>query len=88
MDSAASNTASVALSFHPGGKNYTFQDIVSWRAGEDTDAEPGYRRHMELRFGPWYRRYILFEEDISPEKFDTLLKALYEKQKAEPGGST
>jgi len=71
---------------HPGRRDYSLKDVVSWSVGEDTDAEPGYRRHLELRFGPWYRRYILLEEDLSPEAFSALLKSLNEKAKDKQSG--
>ena len=64
---------------HPGRKSYEVKDVVSWSVGEDSDAEPGFQRHLELQFGSWYRRYILFEEDISSETFNALLKLLNEK---------
>ena len=64
---------------HPGRRRYEAKDVVSWSVGEDTDAAPGFRRHLELRFGSWYRRYILLEEDVSPETFNALLKLLNEK---------
>jgi len=68
-----------AFIVYPGRKKYGLSEVVSWRVGEDPDAQPGYRRHLELQFSPWYRRYILLEEDVTPEMFATLLRSLDEK---------
>lgn len=64
---------------YPGRKHYTIEDIRAWKMYEDTDAEPGYRRHLELRFDRWYRRYLLLEEDVSPQTFDRILELLHNK---------
>jgi hypothetical protein len=64
---------------YPGRKRYELREVVSWSVGEDADAEPGFRRHLEVRFDSWYRRYILFEEGVSPESFNALLNLLNEK---------
>ncbi|MCX6951895.1 MAG: hypothetical protein NTV51_06985 [Verrucomicrobia bacterium] len=68
---------------HPGKKRYGFGDVASWKFGQDTDATPGHQRHLELRFDRWYRRYLLFEEEVSSPVFEEIFKTLREKRAAD-----
>jgi hypothetical protein len=63
---------------YPGARKYEIRDIVSWKKHEDCESQPGYQRRLELQFRPWYRRYLLLEEEITSQVFDRLLEKLME----------
>ena len=66
----------------PGSRRYQIGDVALWKLGEDSEAEAGHRRYLELGFDKWYRRYMLFEEDVSSAVFDEVLRSLRERKNA------
>ena len=61
---------------HPGPRDYAVTDIGAWTIREDPDEVPGRMRHLEVRFDRWYRRYFVFEADITPPVFDEIVSTL------------
>jgi hypothetical protein len=67
---------------HPASRHYWIDDVASWKLGELSEAQPGHRRYLELGFDKWYRRYVLFEEDVSSAVFDQVLSSLRKRKNA------